>query len=335
LLIDNFGRVHRNLRISVTDRCNIRCFYCMPAGDVAFAPRTALLTFEEITRVVRILVAQGITGLRLTGGEPLVRKDIPRLVAMLAAIDGVNDLAMTTNGILLPGLAEQLRKAGLRRLNISLDTVDEETFRKITRREGVDRVLRGIDAAIDAGFDSIRLNALAIRGLTESQIESLIRFAAPRGLTMRFIEFMPLDADQAWRDDKVLGGDELLARVESQFGRVVPIDPPRPSQPSRDYELADQPLNRDGKRPRVGIIRPVSAPFCGDCDRLRLTAEGMIRNCLFSQEEWDARALLRSGATDDDLLEQFRVAVANKRAGHQIQSPGFLPPERPMFQIGG
>ena len=335
LLIDTFGRVHRSVRVSVTDRCNIRCFYCMPAGDVAFAPRSELLAFEEIARVVSILVSQGVHDVRLTGGEPLVRRDLPRLVAMIAAIPGLKDLAMTTNGILLPQLAGELRAAGLRRLNISLDTLNEATFKQISRRDGIDRVLAGIEAAIDTKFDQIRLNALAIRGITENELVSLVEFAAARFLTMRFIEYMPLDADRAWHERDVLSGDEILEIVRSHFGEIVAVAPPTASQPSQDYELLDLPSGSDGKRPRIGVIRPVTAPFCGDCDRLRLTAEGTIRNCLFSTDEWALKSLLRGQASDEEILACILEAVFHKRAGHLINQVGFAQPDRPMYRIGG
>ena len=334
-LVDSFGRVHRSVRISVTDRCNIRCFYCMPESDVAFAPRHELLSFEELTRLVRLLSEQGVHDVRVTGGEPLVRRDVDRLVAMLAALPSVRDLAMTTNGILLPQYAQRLRDAGLQRLNISLDTLDEQTFRRITRRAGVQRVLDGIDAALNAGFEQIRLNALAIRDLTEPELESLVEFAAARSLTLRFIEYMPLDAARRWSADQVLGGDEILTRISARFGRLEPLEPPQPSQPARDYALLDLPPDAAGQHPRIGVIRPVTAPFCGACDRLRITAEGMIRNCLFSSEEWDLRALLRSGAGDVEIVERIAAAVAAKRAGHLISDAGFSPPERAMYRIGG
>jgi cyclic pyranopterin phosphate synthase len=307
----------------------------MPAGDITFAPREELLRFEEIVRVVAVLARAGIHDVRLTGGEPLVRRDLAELVAMIAAIEGVRDLAMTTNGILLPRFAQRLRDAGLRRLNISLDTLNEETFRHITRREGVRRVIDGIDAAIRVGFDQIRLNALAIRDLTENEIDALVEFAASRRLTMRFIEYMPLDADRQWAAAKVLSGDDILRRLEKRFGRVRAIAPPQASQPARDYELIDLPADADGNHPRVGLICPVSQPFCGACDRIRLTAEGTIRNCLFSAQEWDLRELLRGGASDEAILARVAESVGAKLAGHLISRPGFDQPERAMYRIGG
>jgi len=307
----------------------------MPAGDVAFAPRSALLTFEEITRVVRLLIDEGVCDVRLTGGEPLVRRNIDKLVAMLAAIPGMGDLAMTTNAILLPQHARALRDAGLQRLNISLDTLHEDVFKRITRRDGVDRVLAGINAAVEAGFERIRLNALAIRGLTEIEIESLVTFATQRDLTIRFIEYMPLDADRAWKGDDVLSGDEVLRLIEGRFGKIRPVEPPTEAQPARDFELLDLPLSKQGRHPTVGVIRPVTAPFCGACDRLRLTAEGTVRNCLFSTEEWDLRPLLRGEATDHEVLQRIRDAIQQKKAGHLINLPGFSQPDRPMYRIGG
>jgi cyclic pyranopterin phosphate synthase len=334
-LIDRFGRKHTSLRISVTDRCNIRCFYCMPAGEVTFAPREQLLSFEEIARIVRILAGVGVRDVRLTGGEPLVRRDLERLVRMLIEIEGVGDLALTTNGILLPQQARPLREAGLKRLNISLDTLNEAVFQQITRRQGVQRVLDGIDAAVAAGFEAIRLNALAIRGLTEPELEPLVEFAAARGLTLRFIEYMPLDADRRWERDQVLSGAAILDRLRTRFGRLRPLDPPHESQPARDFELLDLPADAAGRHPRVGLIRPVTEPFCGACDRIRLTAEGMVRNCLFSHREWDLRQLLRGGASDAEILETVAAAVGAKEAGHLISERGFSQPERAMFRIGG
>lgn len=334
-LVDRFGRVHRSLRISVTDRCNIRCFYCMPAGEITFLPRSELLTFEEIARVVRVLSQAGIHDIRLTGGEPLMRRDLDQLVAMLSRIETVRDLALTTNGILLPQLANRLRDAGLQRLNISLDTLNEETFRRISRRQGVQRVIDGIDAAVSAGFESIRLNALAIRDLTENEIDPLVTFAASRCLTIRFIEYMPLDADRQWSTHQVLTGDMIVERLSQRFGRLRPVAPPQASQPARDFELIDLPPDRAGRHPTVGLIRPVTEPFCGDCDRVRLTAEGAIRNCLFSTHEWDLRSLLRDGADDTAILRRVAEAVSAKAAGHLIAQPEFRAPERAMYRIGG
>jgi len=327
-LVDGFGRVHRNLRISVTDRCNIRCLYCMPNENIRFKPRHELLTFEEIERFARVVVALGVNKLRVTGGEPLVRHDLDKLVARLARGPGVYDLAMTTNVILLADQAEALKRAGLQRLNISLDAMHEETFVRIARREGLHRVLEGVHAAKRVGFEKIRLNAVSIRGLTEDEIVPLANFARQFGLELRFIEFMPLDAEARWEDQQVLTGEEIRQRIEAEFGPLVPLDRFDPSQPAVDYRYT----NGDG---RVGFINPVSQPFCGDCNRLRITAEGQVRNCLFSTVEWDARAVIRGGGSDEQLAELVRECVSAKKPGHGIDSPEFLRPRRAMYQIGG
>jgi cyclic pyranopterin phosphate synthase len=333
-LIDSLGRVHTSLRISVTDRCNIRCFYCMPNENVRFRPRHEILTFEEIARFVRVVSQMGVHRLRLTGGEPLVRTGLAQLVEMLNEIPGIDDIALTTNGILLEEQAVGLKQAGLKRLNISLDTLSEETFQKISRREGLDRVLAGIAAAQVAGFENIRLNAIAIQGLTEDEIIPLARFSRDRGLELRFIEFMPLDADQHWQSSDVLDGDVIRSILESEFGPLTPVGRPHPSQPATDFEYADG-------RGRIGLIRPVSQPFCGACDRLRLTAEGQIRNCLFSTAEWDARAILRKRAgssstpDDEELAQLVRDCIQAKAPAHGINTVEFTRPERAMYQIGG
>lgn len=327
-LTDQLGRVHRSLRISVTDRCNIRCFYCMPDENIRFKPRHEILSFEEITRFVRVVSQMGVRRLRLTGGEPLVRADLPQLVEQLAALPDVEDLALTTNGILLAEQAAALRSAGLRRVNISLDTLDEATFQKISRRAGLDRVLAGIAAAQDVGFESIRLNAIAIRGLTEEEIVPLARFARERRLELRFIEYMPLDAEKHWQAVDVLDGETIRRTLEAAFGSLVPVPPPHPSQPAVDFEYADG-------GGRIGLIHPVSQPFCGDCDRLRLTAEGQVRNCLFSTREWDARALLRGNGSDNEIASLVRDCVWAKAPAHGIGSDDFVRPERAMYQIGG
>ena len=327
-LIDRFGRRHDSIRISVTDRCNIRCFYCMPEVGAVFAPRERLLTFEEIHRLATILVGRcGVRDIRLTGGEPLVRRDLPILIQMLADLEGLEDLSLTTNGILLTEHAEALRRAGLRRLNISLDTLDAETFRKISRRDELSRVIAGIDAAIEQGFDSIKLNALAIRGISESEVVRLIEFATSRSVAIRFIEFMPLDTDRVWQRSSVLSGDELLAIVADHFGAVQVRPRANPSQPAEEFELAGG--------GRLGIIRSVTAPFCGACNRLRITADGSIRNCLFAQDELPLRDLLRGGATDEQLIDVFRQSVDAKHASHGMSDADFRAPDRPMYSIGG
>jgi len=328
MLLDRFGRKHNNLRISVTDRCNIRCFYCMPEENVRFRPRHELLTFEEVVRFVRVAAGLGIDRLRLTGGEPLVRHDLAALIKLLAEIPGIRDIALTTNGILLAEQAAALRAAGLHRLNVSLDTLSEATFERIARRTGLQRVLDGIFAAQRAGFDRIRLNTVSIRGITENEIVSLARFSREHGLELRFIEYMPLDADQQWDHEQVLGGDQVRRMIDHEVGNLEPLPVVDPSQPATDFRYVDG-------GGRVGFINPVTQPFCGDCNRLRLTAEGQVRNCLFSTVEWDARAVLRGGGSDDDLAVLIQSCVAAKKAGHGIDTPEFMRPERAMYQIGG
>jgi cyclic pyranopterin phosphate synthase len=320
--------VHSDLRISVTDRCNIRCFFCMPAENVRFKPRAEILTFEEIERFVRVVARLGVNKLRLTGGEPLVRQELDRLVERLAAVPGIKDIALTTNGILLADQAAALKAAGLKRLNISLHALSEDKFKQISRREGLQRVLEGIFAAKRVGFKKIKLNAVAIRGLTEEEIVPLGRFGRRHGFELRFIEFMPLDADGNWDNDQVLSGEEIRRILEEAICPLEPIPVEDPSQPATDYRYVDG-------RGTIGFINPVTQPFCHKCNRLRLTAEGKIRNCLFSIEEWDARAVLRGGGSDADLAALVRASIGAKKAGHGINSEGFIKPERAMYQIGG
>jgi len=327
-LVDSFGRVHTNLRISVTDRCNIRCFYCMPNENIQFRPRDEILTFEEIERFTRVAAQMGVNKLRLTGGEPLVRSGLELLIGKLVALPGINDVALTTNGLLLVEQAEALKRAGLHRLNISLDGLQEETFERITRRKGLHRVLEGIEAAQRVGFEGIRLNAVAIRGVTDDEIVPLGEFARQQQLELRFIEFMPLDAEGNWESNQVISGDVIREKLEAAFGKLLPAARPDPSQPAMDYQF------EDGKG-RIGFINPVTQPFCGDCNRLRITAEGKIRNCLFSIKEWDARALLRSDASDELLGQRLVECVQAKKIGHGIDSPDFVRPDRAMYQIGG
>jgi len=326
-LIDRFGRTHTSLRLSVTDRCNIRCYYCMPDRDAEFVPKARILSFEEMHRLARLLVQQGgIRDIRITGGEPLVRQQIPRLIEMLAAIEGLEDLSLTTNGMLLADQAQALRQAGLQRLNISLDTLDSAIFRKITRRDGLEKTLEGIDAAIEVGFDSIKLNTLAMKGVTEPEVARLVRYALDRNVLLRFIEFMPLDSDQAWNHEQVLSGNQLLSILRQEFGTVEEISRLDPSQPAEEFRIGNG---------RVGIIRSVTAPFCGACNRIRITADGAIRNCLFAQTETPIRGLLREGASDDALMSAVRACLSEKSEAHGISQPGFQPPDRPMYAIGG
>ena len=327
-LIDSFGRLHNNLRISVTDRCNIRCFYCMPAENVQFMPRADLLSFEEMERFVRICVGLGVNKVRLTGGEPLVRKDLSKLVAMIAAIEGIHDIGITTNGILLAEQAQELWDAGLRRINVSLDALDPVKFKEITRREGYEKVLEGIQAAQRVGFDPVKVNAVSVRGMTESEIVPFGEFARKTGAEIRFIEFMPLDADNAWERDKVLFAHEIIERLSAEIMPLIPIPDQNPHAPATEFVF------QDGVG-RIGFIASVSQPFCMNCDRFRITADGKVRNCLFSLEETDIRGLLRGGGTDSQIAEAVRSSVAAKWEGHQINTAKFIQPNRPMYSIGG
>jgi len=327
-LIDPFGRRHTDLRVSVTDRCNLRCFYCMPPqGVVPFRPHEDILRFEEIQRLVRVAAGLGIRQVRLTGGEPLVRRGICRLVALVAGVEGIDDVAMTTNGVLLSRFAEPLKEAGLHRLNVSLDTLDRSGFRQITRHDELPRVLAGIDAARSAGFRRIKLNALAIRGQTEQQIVPLAEFARTRGLQLRFIEFMPMDGHGQWTADRVLPGEEILRILSDHYGPLRPRTPEGSTAPARRYLLP-------GGTP-IGVIPSVTEPFCGLCSRLRLTAEGQVQNCLFSTKRWDARALLRAGASDRQLAQMIRDCVRAKRRSHGTDDGDFAATKWSMHQIGG
>ncbi|MBX9678284.1 MAG: GTP 3',8-cyclase MoaA [Gemmataceae bacterium] len=325
-LIDRFGRVHNNLRISVTDRCNLRCTYCMPE-EVAFLDKAELLTFEEIARFVEIVAPLGIDKIRLTGGEPLLRKNLDRLVRMLVAIPGIKDVGLTTNGITLDDHAQRLRDAGLRRINISLDTLDEERFRQIARRPGADRVIAGILAAKKAGFDPVKVNGVAIRGTTEEDIVPLCRFAREHGLEMRFIEYMPIGADD-WERSKVLYAHEILERIETAMGPLVPAADNDARNPAMDFDYVDG-------GGRIGIIASVSRPFCGSCNRIRLTAEGKLRNCLFALEETDVKSMLRGEGDPEKIQAMVRDSVASKWEGHEINSARFIKPLRTMHSIGG
>ena len=326
-LIDRFGRVHNNLRISVTDRCNIRCVYCMPES-VEFLPRASLLTFEEIARFVRVSTAVGIDKIRLTGGEPLVRRDLPGLIAQIVAIPGIKDVGLTTNGILLAPIAKELHDAGLRRINVSLDTMDPARFVELTRRTGFEQVIEGILAARAAGFDPVKVNAVAIKGVTEDDVVPLGQFCREHGLELRFIEYMPLDAGNHWEREKVLFASEILDMLTRGIGPLVPVSNPDPRAPALDYDYADG-------IGRVGMIASVSRPFCMSCNRVRLTADGKLRNCLFSLEETDIRGLLRDGADDVMLVKALKDSVAEKWEGHEINTARFIKPERLMHSIGG
>jgi cyclic pyranopterin phosphate synthase len=327
-LIDRFGRVHDNLRISVTDRCNIRCFYCMPEEGVRFMEREEILTFEEIERFVRVAVSLGTTKLRITGGEPLLRRDLARLIEKLNAIEGVRDIALTTNGVLLSQQARDLHNSGLRRLNIHLDTLDRERFRQITRRDDLPRVLAGIDAAAEAGFEQIKINIVAVKNLIEPDLVPMALFCRERGFEPRFIEFMPLDSQSLWDKNKVLLASDIIATLSKEISPLVPAPDRDPRAPATEY------LYEDGKG-RVGFIASVSQPFCLNCNRIRLTSDGKLRYCLFAIEETDVKGLLRSGASDEAIAGAIRANVAEKWLGHEINSAKFVPPPRPMYAIGG
>jgi GTP 3',8-cyclase len=324
-LVDPFGRTVRDLRISVTDRCNFRCSYCMPEEGMVWLPRAEVLTFEEIERIARICVQRfGFDGIRLTGGEPTVRAHLPVLVERLARL-GV-DLAMTTNGATLPLLAGDLRQAGLRRINISLDSLRRERFLEMTKRDALDQVLAGIDAALEAGFDPVKINCVLLRGVNDDEIVDLATFGRQRGVVMRFIEWMPLDASDQWGQGKVVPASEIVAAIDA----VYPLSPiaVRGDQPAERF------VYRDG-RGEVGVIASVTRSFCSTCDRVRITAEGMFRNCLFAVRETDLRAIMRGGGSDDDLAAAIAADVGTKWAGHSIGQVHFIKPARSMSQIGG
>jgi cyclic pyranopterin phosphate synthase len=324
-LVDPFGRVVRDLRISVTDRCNFRCTYCMPEEGMQWMPRSDILTFEEIERLARICVERfGFGGIRLTGGEPTVRAHIATLVAKLSQL-GI-DLAMTTNGATLRHSARELREAGLNRLNISLDTLDRAKFERMTRRDELHNVLAGIEAAQEAGFSPVKINTVVERGVNDDEIVDLARFGREHGLEVRFIEFMPLDASDAWQRKQVVGQDEIVAALATEW--------PLEQVPARGAAPADRWRYVDGSGV-VGVIPTVTKPFCGDCDRVRLTADGQFRTCLFATDEFDLRELLRNGGSDADIEACIEAAVGTKWAGHQINQVNFIRPTRTMSQIGG
>ncbi len=327
-LLDTFGRLHDNLRISVTDRCNIRCFYCMPEDGVKFMPRQEILSFEEIARVARVAVSMGVRKLRLTGGEPLLRKDLPVLIEQLMAIPGVEDIALTTNAVLLADQAADLYKAGLRRLNVHLDTLDRDRFFQITRRDDFDKVMGGIDTALGLGFGPIKINAVAVKNLVEPDIVPLARFGRERGIEIRYIEFMPLDAQGIWDKAKVLLQDDMLRVLAAEIGPLEEIPDRDPRAPASEYRFADG-------VGRVGFISSVSHPFCLNCNRIRLTSDGKLRYCLFAIEETDVKGLLRGDASDDELRATIRETVTRKWIGHEINTQNFVAPPRPMYSIGG
>lgn len=347
VLVDSHGRLMRDLRVSITDRCNFRCMYCLPETEAAhnfyrgrwanmpdatpivqqWVPRTSILSFEEIERLVQIAVGHGITKIRLTGGEPLLRHDVEYLVERIARIPGIEDLAMTTNGFLFAQKAKALRKAGLQRVSFSLDSLDAAQFRKMTGRDGLAQVLEGIQMAQELGFHPVKVNAVVIRGINDEEIPALVDFARERNLSLRFIEFMPLDSARAWLREMVVTGAEILKAIQLRHDLHAAPTVNR-SSTSRVWHF------RDG-RGEVGIIAPVSEPFCGHCNRIRLTADGKLRTCLFSVTEHDLRSKLRGGATDHEIGVAMREIVWGKEARHRIGEPDFVPASRSMSCIGG
>jgi len=347
LLVDSHGRVLRDLRVSVTDRCNFRCLYCLPETEAAqnfyrdrwanlphstpiarqWQPRSNILTFEEIERVVGWLVDLGIQKVRITGGEPLLRQEVENLVERLAKISGITDLAMTSNGFLFLKKVKALRDAGLQRVSFSLDSLDRDNFKKITGRDGLEEVLASIELAQELGLNPVKVNAVVIRDINDHEIEALADFGHSHGLSMRFIEFMPLDSARAWQRELVVPGSEILRRLQARFElKLVPSE--NKSETARRWTFADG-------RGEVGIIAPVSEPFCGHCNRLRLTADGKIRTCLFSVVEHDLRSRLRNKATDADVRDYLQEVVWQKEARHHIGEEDFVPPSRSMSCIGG
>jgi cyclic pyranopterin phosphate synthase len=326
-LVDTHGRVVRDLRISVTDRCNLRCVYCMPAEGMPWLPKDQILTYEEIARFTRVCLDLGVTGVRLTGGEPTVRLDLPVLVRMLHELRPGLDLSLTTNGLKLEAMSGELKAAGLTRVNVSLDTLSPERFRKLARRDRHADVMRGLEAARRAGFAPIKVNAVLMRGFNDDEAVPLARWAREEGFELRFIEWMPLDFQKEWDRERLVSADEILAAI----GEAFPLEPDEgedPSAPATMYRYGDG-------RGRVGVIASVTRPFCGRCDRIRLTADGQIRTCLFAHREYDFRGAMRRGASDPEIAELLRAAVLRKEPGHLINSPFFRQPERGMSAIGG
>ncbi len=326
-LVDTHGRTVRDLRLSITDRCNLRCVYCMPAEGMPWLPKEDLLTFEELARFTRVCLECGVEGVRLTGGEPTVRADLAVLVRMLHDLAPGLDLSLTTNGLKLVEMAPALRDAGLTRVNVSLDTLQRERFHQLARRDRLHEVLAGLEAARAAGFAPIKINAVLMRGLNDDEAVPLATWARDEGFELRFIEWMPLDFQHSWDRAKLVTAAETLAEIERAFP-LEAEDGDDPSAPARTFHY------RDG-RGRIGVIASVTRPFCGTCDRIRLTADGQVRTCLFANKEWDFRKLLRDGGSDDDLEALLRAAVLRKLPGHLISQPGFVQPERGMSAIGG
>jgi GTP 3',8-cyclase len=350
LLPDSYGRVMRDLRVSLTDRCNFRCLYCLPETEEAanfyrtkfdsvrnpnpqklplpeWKPKSEMLSFEEIERIVRIAVSLGIQKIRLTGGEPLLRKGVEVLVSRLSRISGITDLAMTTNGFLFGPKAAALKSAGLHRISFSLDSLDRQNFNRMTGRDGLDEVLSNIRLAQEHGFNPVKVNAVVIRGINDHELESLAAFARERNLSFRFIEFMPLDSSRAWLKEMVVPGREIVERLLKEFS-LERVNQTNPSETARRWRFADG-------RGEIGVIAPVTEPFCGHCNRVRMTADGKIRTCLFSVQEHDLKILLRGGASDSEITHALQSIVWQKEIGHRIGQPDFVQPQRSMSCIGG
>ena len=328
-LVDSYGRRIKSMRISVTDKCNFRCTYCMPAEGLPWLKKAEILSYEELVRIARVAVSIGIEQIRLTGGEPLVRRDVPELVRSLRKIEGLRSLSITTNGILLKQQAGALAEAGLTRVNVSLDSLVREKFAKIARRDQMARVLEGLEELEKyPSVHPIKVNAVAIREFSEEEVLDFVKLARNKAYVMRWIEFMPLDADQIWRKEDILTGAEIKAIIEAAYGPLVQITSGDPSETARRYTFSDG-------IGEVGFINPVSEPFCASCDRIRLTADGQLRTCLFATEETDLRAVIRSEASDDDLAATIRRAVWNKELKHYIGDKRFKRANRSMSMIGG
>jgi GTP 3',8-cyclase len=327
VMIDSFGRVVRDMRVSVTDRCNFRCLYCMPEDGLPWVPAEDLLTRDELIRALRVAIDLGVRTVRITGGEPTLRRDLVDMVAALAPL-GV-ELSLTTNGYLMDRLAAPLRDAGLNRVNISVDSLDRDRFKRITRRDGLQRVLRGVEASLEAGLRPVKINAVVVRGFNDDEIVPMARWARDLGVELRFIEFMPLDAPGDWTRDQVVPAGEVLAKLDDELG----LEPPDTSA-ERGSAPAERYRYRDGNG-SVGIIASVTRAFCAQCDRVRLTADGQIRTCLFAETEYDLRTVLRAGSDDELVARCYLDAVARKQWGHRINEPDFVQPARGMSQIGG
>jgi cyclic pyranopterin phosphate synthase len=327
-LPDQLGRVARDLRVSVTDRCNLRCRYCMPAEGLPWLAKPEMLTDDELVRVISVFVGLGVQQIRLTGGEPMLRRSLVDVVRRVAALEPRPRIAMTTNGIGLDRLAQPLADAGLDRVNVSLDTIDPQEFADLTRRDRLHDVELGLKAASAAGLTPVKVNAVAMRGINDHSVADLLQWCLDRGYELRFIEQMPLDAQHGWDRANMVTADEILEKLQRRYTLVGEPSSARGSAPAERWHV-------DGGRGTVGIIASVTRPFCGDCDRVRLTADGQVRNCLFAREESDLKTAMRAGATDAELAVRWQVAMRGKKAGHGIDDPSFLQPDRPMSAIGG